>query len=144
MLAYLYHGNGWNERSYGLEIEGAYCGLEDDPTTVARREDLETEPNAHPNTLDESTIAAACAAVQALYSEGKRLGSPLKYVVAHRQSSPTRRADPGQAIWQEVAIKFCMDVLGLVPDPRHTLLSHDGQGRQIPLAWDPRNGVGAY
>lgn len=140
----LYHGNGWNDSTLGLEIEGLYCGLEDDPRTTAVREDLQTAPGRNPNKVDYSTTDSARTAVKALYDEGKRLGCPLKYIVAHRQSSPTRRADPGQALWQAVAVEYAIKELGLVPDCSRVLSGSKGSGRPIPGAWDPERGVGPY
>lgn len=121
---YVYHGNGFNSRSLGLEVEGLYAGIEGDPKTIPGKDD--------PNELDERTIASARAALRALVEEGRALGCPIRYVLAHRQSSKTRRADPGSAIWREVGL-WSVGALGL--EVQSGLV--EGDGRPIPEAWDP-------
>lgn len=138
LRVYVNHGNRFNDRSLGLEVEGRYAGLEDDPTTIAR-EDLRTTWGGKPTTLDDATIASACAALRWLVEEGRRDGMPIRYVVAHRQSSDTRRSDPGQAIWRRVVLDFGVRVLGLVAQRG----SPWQEGRPIPKQWDP-DGEGDY
>jgi len=138
LVDYIQHGNGYNAFSLGMEIDGRYAGLEDDPATVAR-EDLNTTWKGDPTELTEQTIRAACAALQYLVIEGRKQGMPLTHVVAHRQSSPTRRSDPGQAIWQEVVLGYAESELGLQVDLDDFLTHRKGPGRAIPHQWDSRS-----
>ena len=138
MLAYLNHGNRFNGRSVGLEIEGLYPGLADDPMTV-EREDLETTWKGEPTVLTEETVAAARNAILFMMAEVARLGGKITRVVSHRQSNDARRSDPGQEIWQRIAVDFCQNELGLTLD----LLSPWKHGRDVPLEWD-ENGRGSY
>ena len=71
---YLYHGNDLNRHTLGLEIEGRYPGLPDDPRTP-KREDEAWGGGATP--LDESTVQSARAALTRLVEEGRSLGMPL-------------------------------------------------------------------
>jgi N-acetyl-anhydromuramyl-L-alanine amidase AmpD len=130
-LAWLvYHGNGFNSRSLGLEIEGRFPGLVGKPSTLA----------AEPETpCDAVVIAAAADALRWLVEEGRAEGMPLRYVWAHRQSSPTRRSDPGEAPW--VALLPTFAELGLEVQPALVLNSKSGAGRPIPEAW---GGSGPY
>jgi hypothetical protein len=134
------HANGLNATTLGLEIDGLYSGLQDDPATIPRREDLDTTWQRRvPSKLTPSTIEAASAALTWLVEAGRADGMPLEYLYAHRQSSETRRSDPGEAIWKAIALE-------LAPRLDLKMLPHwsSGTGRPIPRAWDPEHGTGPY
>lgn len=136
--ALLWHGNGFNDFSIGMEIDGRYAGLEDDPATVAR-EDLQTTWRGSPTVLAQQTVETACAAVKDTVERGRALGMPLTHAVAHRQSSPTRRSDPGEAIWKRIVLDFAERELGMQVELDRVLDTRSGPGRPIPHAWDPRS-----
>lgn len=138
LRAYVNHANRLNSRSLGLEIEGRYPGLMDDPSTMAR-EDLKTTWGGKPTKLTDQTVETACAALLWLATEGAEYGMKIKYVFAHRQSSDDRRSDPGQEIWQRVVLEFATMELGLQTVPINTW----SVGRSIPKQWDP-SGQGKY
>jgi len=138
LRAYVNHGNRFNASSLGLEIDGRYPGLMDDPETAAR-EDLRTTWGGEPTTLTDETVRAACAALGWLVTEGRAEGMPIEYVVAHRQSSDTRRSDPGEEIWRRVVLDFAVAELGLTPIRD----SKWREGSPIPIEWDP-DGIGSY
>lgn len=131
MLWYAYHGNELNAFTYGLEIEGHYPGLPDDPTTP-KREDEQTTWGGGATPLDDLTIETARAAVKYLYEEGMKLGSPLQYVWAHRQSNGQKPSDPGYGIWQHVVLDYAVAVLGLKTQPNTVWRD----GKPIPNQWD--------
>ena len=135
---YIYHGNGLNRKTLGLEIDGLYPGLRDDPITV-EREDLATIWEGTATALTDSRVKAARAALRYLVEEGRKLGMPIKYVYAHRQSSSTRRSDPGEEIWRKVVTEYGVSVLGLETRTGFTT----GMGRPIPDPWDA-DGRGPY
>jgi hypothetical protein len=122
LRAYVYHGNGANSRSIGLECEGFYNGL---PSGTG------AEPA-------ESLIAAAREACSAIVAEAAKEGITIKHYVAHRQYAASRRADPGWAIWQKVGIDHCEKVIGLTP----LLTLTDRDGKPIPSSWDRRSAGG--
>jgi hypothetical protein len=139
------HANGFNPRALGLEGEGRLPGLMDDPST-APREDLESTWGGPPDDVTDALVASMCRAIRELcdlmYREH---GVTLKYLWAHRQSSKTRRSDPGQEVWQRVGIDYAVRVLGLKTEPGLVLPSKaSGAGRPIPKAWDLTHGVGRY
>lgn len=135
---YAHHGNGLNDRSLGLEIEGRYAGRRDDPAT-APREDLGSTWGGPPDVLTPLAIECARAALAWLVEAGRADGMPIRYVWAHRQSSATRRSDPGEDIWRSVVMGGTYALLGLEVQPALVV----GDGRPIPTAWDAR-GVGRY
>jgi hypothetical protein len=138
LLDYVYHGNRLNDRSLGIEIEGRYCGLMDDPSTLPR-EDLDTTYGGPPTELTETTIATSCAALTWLVEEASEQGIDIRYIMAHRQSSNDRRSDPGEEIWKEVVLGFAVNILGLETMPHNTWR----EGYSIPRQWDP-NGKANY
>lgn len=127
---YVWHANRLNATTLGLEIEGFYSGLCDDPETVPR-EDLETTWGGKPLELTEATVLAARACLKRLVEEGRKLGCPIEWVYAHRQSSGTRRSDPGEAIWKRVVVEYAVPVLGLKTKPAFTVEA----GKPIPRQW---------
>lgn len=133
------HGNGYNACSVGLEIDGRHPGLDDDPSTAPVREDLRTTWGGEPSEWGAEQIEAAREALRWLVEQARAEGCPITRIVAHRQSSATRRSDPGQRIWRDVVLTFAVPELGLWTDPADAV----GDGRPIPREWDPA-GVGAY
>lgn len=119
--AYLHHAGPLNRYTLGLEIEGLYSGTDDG------------------HRLSSLTLDAAKEALAYLVTEGRNCGMDIKYIYAHRQSAASRRADPGYAIWQQVALDLG-PCFGLVPR-NHIVL---GDGRKIPKDWDPNDGLGKY
>lgn len=126
---YVHHGNGFNAFELGIEIDGNYPGLIGGVTWNRK--------SCTPVT--DTLIQTARAGVELLVREGRRMGMPIEYIHAHRQSSITRRSDPGEAIWKHVVTEYAVPVLGLKTEPRRTI----GKGRPIPLDWDEQ-GVGKY
>lgn len=122
----VWHGNGLNNASLGLEVEGHYAGVET------------ASSSASFDQLTDDTIVAARTALWWLMTEGRRIGMPIEYVWAHRQSSGTRRSDPGQAIWHAVVVEYARPVLGLRTEVGKRWRSkRSGSGRTIPHMWDP-------
>ena len=121
---YLYHGNALNSFTLGLEIEGRYPGLVDDPKTLWGGE---------PTPCDALTVETARAALKWLVDMGRGLGMPIKQVYAHRQSNGQKPSDPGEALWKAVVLEYGVPVLGLEPQNKFTLEN----GRPIPKQWDP-------
>ena len=139
LLALVSHAGRLNPRSIGLEIEGRYPGLMDDPSTLPR-EDLETTWGGDPTVLTEAAVKSACNAIDKIMIRMAELGGRLRYVAPHRISSDARRADPGQEPWQRIALDYAVAVHGLEPVNE----SPWTQGRHVPTEWDPENGIGEY
>lgn len=125
------HGNGFNARTIGIEMDGMYAGVEGDPRTFWRPL---TEPNRQPQTPTTDLIASARAAIRWIVAEVARHGGRVTRLVAHRQSSKDRQGDPGSALWQAVALPM-MAELGLDDGgPGYCV----GTGLPVPEAWDER------
>lgn len=140
--------NGWNNQTVSIECDGLYAGLEDDPATVQVNEAMRTtwdDPSTpfreQPQKLTEEAAESARQLIRWIVEEVRRSGGACTKLVAHRQASGSRRNDPGQAIWQQVALplhaELGMDDGGVgfkLPNPAQ----HGGDGVAIPEAWDPR------
>jgi hypothetical protein len=128
------HGNGFNDYSYGLEVDGLFPGL------LARR-------TAKHSPLSLSVVEGAREALRFLVFLGRAAGHPMTHIWGHRQSSGSRRADPGPELWKAVVLDYAVPVLGLKTEPALWLpASHRRatKGRPIPVEWDREHGCGKY
>lgn len=125
--SYMYHGNSFNSTTYGIEIAGDFPGLKDDKSTAYNDKE-------NPSRLTLGLRVAACAGIDWLVNEAElRTGAAdIEWIYAHRQSSATRRSDPGEEIWKDVVLKYAIPELGLKKDV--ALISQ--QGYSIPVEWD--------
>jgi hypothetical protein len=136
---YVNHGNGLNATTIGYEIDGRHPGVDDDPDTAPLREDIRSTWGGPPSEIGTVGIATAREGLRWLVETARAEGCPIEWVYAHRQSSATRRSDPGERLWRAVVLEWAVPRLGLRTAPADTW----GDGRPVPLAWDPA-GVGAY
>lgn len=120
---YVYHANTANNLAIGVECEGVYPGLVVQGGVA---------PSAR-------LVQAARDAVRAAVEQGRAAGMPIEFIWAHRQSSLSRRADPGESLWRSVVLEYAVPVLGLRTETARTW----GDGLPIPVQWDPF-GVGSY
>jgi hypothetical protein len=135
------HANALNATSIGLEVEGLYAGLRDDPST-APREDLRTTWGGPPLEVTELVVETARALLTRIVELAAAESVELRYVRAHRQASGTRRSDPGEGLWRAVALEHAVARLGLRVEPDRTWDSKaSGRGRPIPEAWGGRAGA---
>lgn len=125
----VWHGHGFNRVDVGLELEGLYAGIAGHP-----------DGSTKPETPTPELITAGQDCIRYIFETVKRHGGMLRHLHAHRQSKDSRRADPGQELWQAVALPM-MAELGL-DDGGHGYCI--GSGRPIPEAWDPRHIGSAY
>jgi hypothetical protein len=125
------HGNGWNARTVGIEIDGLYAGVEGDPATVW--DDPSTARREVGQDLTPESVEACCAAIRRIVARVASHGGAVKVLVSHRQSSSSRRNDPGSAIWQRIAVPMSAE-LGLSDGGAGFKI---GDGRSVPREWDP-------
>jgi N-acetyl-anhydromuramyl-L-alanine amidase AmpD len=131
----VWHANGFNNRTVGIEMDGMYEGVEGDPKTFWRPA---SEPDRKPQRPTQDLIDAAKATVRWVCQEVERHGGKVQHLLAHRQASEDRRSDPGSALWQAVGMALHRE-LGL--DDGGAGFT-DGTGLPIPEAWDrSRRGV---
>jgi len=133
----VWHGNGLNCSTVGIEMDGTYAGIEGDKRTFWCPPD---EPNRQPQAPTPELIEAAKATVIWICEEVERHGGRITHLFAHRQASNQRESDPGSALWKLVALPL-QDKLRLDDGgPGYTV----GNGLPIPEAWDPRHAGVSY
>lgn len=121
------HGNGWNAKTIGIEIDGLYAGVEGDPSTVW--DDPSTPSRERGMTVTPEAMSAARELVRWLCTRN----TGIKVLVAHRQSSKDRRNDPGSEIWRQVALPLHAE-LGLSDGG----VGFEIGGYAVPESWDSR------
>lgn len=127
----VWHANGFNARTVGIEMDGTYAGIEGDIRTWWKDPDA---PDSRPQTPTIELIEAAKATVRWICDEVARHGGRVEQLLAHRQASCQRQDDPGSALWQQVAMPLHAE-LGLNDGgPGYTM----GSGLPIPERWDPK------
>jgi len=126
-LDWIWHAQGLSQRSIGVEVAGNFPGLTSDPKTLWKG----GGPAA---TLTPEMIAGAEVAGQLISDECKRLGITIRHIFTHRQSKDTRAADPGQEIWQRIAVPW-MGIYGYEADLEFCC----GSGKPIPREWQPQS-----
>lgn len=142
---YVNQGNGFNPRGLGLEVEGSFPGIPDDPSTP-EREDLDTHAgdDARMTEVTDLLVETTRRAMLELVERAADWGAYLRYIHAHRQSSATRKSDPGWEVWVRTVLEYAVPVLGLQVDNTLVLGKGAKRGRPIPLDWDPLRGEGSY
>jgi N-acetyl-anhydromuramyl-L-alanine amidase AmpD len=122
-----WHANWFNRFSVGIEIDGNFRGVEDRPETLWK-------PGGRRSKLTVYQVAAAQQTIKWICDEVKAHGGKVTTILAHRQTSKNRRADPGQDIWGRIGI-WARGVCDLKNDPSYT----KGSGLPIPKEWDERS-----
>lgn len=129
MDQYVVHGNGWNNGTIGIEIDGMFEGVAGDINTLW--DDPSTPIREQPTEFTHEQMTSLELLVDWIVLNAELNGGMIKALVAHRQSSMDRRSDPGEIPWQT----------GLRLQRKHDL-SDGGRGfeiggRPIPENWNP-------
>lgn len=114
------HGNAPNSFCWGIEVEGRFAGS---PYSARNPEQMP---------LTYQAVDGLHEAIGYLCDAAETIPQPLTTLLAHRQSSETRRSDPGFEVWN--VVRNIAECNGVFPD----LLKTWGTGRPIPWDWDAR------
>lgn len=128
LLTYLYHANGLNAPSIGIEIEGNFPGINSDRGTW-------WPGGGGPHTVEPAQIDAARELIAWTVAEAKAAGGAIKRILAHRQASHDRRGDPGDVIWKEVGLWAMREFNLSDGGPNFT----SGVGYRLPDVWTADN-----
>lgn len=124
---YVWQANGFNNYSIGIEIDGHFPGIVGDSRTIWK-------DGGSTHVVTQEQIESTKNLLLWIYMQGIALGGNFEKLVAHRQSSSDRVADPGSEVWNAIA-PWAMDQLGLeVPWYETT-----GSGVYLPRQWDIRS-----
>jgi len=130
----VYHGNELNGFTVGLECEGNYPGLDGDTSTV-------WQPGGGAlMTVTPELAKAAQEAIRWICATVARHGGKVVHLFAHRQTAGSRRADPGEEIWKQVALPIMAELSLDDGGPKFRI----DNGRPIPEAWNPEYRGNAY
>ena len=137
----VYHGHGWNNQCIGIEVNGLYPGLEDDPTTVHDEalqttwDDPSTPTREQPQKVTPQAMKSTRYLLRWLYWHVAQNGGNLITLGGHRQAVDSRRNDPGQAIWQQVVLPIQKELM--LNDGGKNFKLPASSGYVIPEAWNP-------
>lgn len=135
----VYHGNGWNGQCVSVEFDGLFAGREDDPDTAQDErlkstwDDPSTPTREMPMTPTPQQLVAGRQLVRYVRWKVAQNGGDLNVLCAHRQSSKSRRNDPGECIWKPVAVVLHAE-LGMTDGG----IGFQIGGYPIPEVWDDR------
>lgn len=108
----VWHGNAFNEKDVGFEIDGHFAGVETyDEETGEWTPNLKTywkpasKPDRKPLSVTEAQVESVLAGIKWVIDEVERHGGKLEYIHAHRQSSKSRTSDPGEKVWKLIALE---------------------------------------
>lgn len=121
------HGNDPNAETIGFELAGRWEGLKGNPRTLWG--------GGNPTPITELDVRAWQQGIEEIVLKARAVGHPIEYVCSHRQSSNTRRSDPGEAPWNAVA-PWLVTHLGLRIETRVW-----GTGRPLPAQWSGGKGL---
>jgi hypothetical protein len=125
----VWHGNRANPETLGVEVSGRYEGVEGRRPTLW----LPAGAKGGPTEPTPADIAGWREGLAYVVDLARDDGHPLARLYAHRQSSATRRSDPGSLLWRELGL-WAETSLGLTADLSRTW----ADGRPVPREWDER------
>jgi hypothetical protein len=125
----IWHAQGLSQSTIGIEIEGNYCGVSGDTDTLWKG-------GGGPHQLNGKMIRALDYVFDWLVDQFDKAGSEWAFVNAHRQSSGSRRGDPGSEIWNRVGLDWARR-LNLKEADRGDQWRYK-TGRPIPKQWDDK------
>jgi hypothetical protein len=128
----IWHAQGLSRSTIGIEIEGNYPGVMNDPSTLWKGGGPECTLN--PNML--YAVQQLFVLLQWLFRMNRQKWTMIH---GHRQSASSRMADPGEEIWKAIVLPWMKEL-----DKERYNDARDGgdlhcigTGRRIPLEWAP-------
>lgn len=139
----------FNKTDVGVEIDGWYGGVHTDLSTFWKPK---SRPSRKPMELSAIQVEACRDLCRWIVETVAANGGAVRYIHAHRQTHRGKPSDPGQLLWQSVAM-WCQQQFGLtnggdgwvVPhnkQRRGDCFSDRGPGRPIPREWDSASSFG--
>jgi len=121
---YVWHGNGFNNFSVGIEIDGHFAGIEGDKRTIWKG-------GGRTHDLTPEQIQGVKNLLLWLVGQGVALGGGFTNLVCHRQGSDQRQGDPGSAVYEAI-VPWARETLGFQVPWYETL----GSGLYLPRQWE--------
>jgi peptidoglycan hydrolase-like protein with peptidoglycan-binding domain len=144
------HGNGFNTKTIGIELDGHFAGEESyDEEKDEWVPNLKTywrpksRPDRMPLSITDAQVEACKEAIRWVKRVVDGAGGDFKYILAHRQSSPSRVSDPGEKTWRLVVLPLLEELdMSDGGDDYYILDSKGRAGKPIPGSWDPERHAG--
>jgi len=137
----MWHANGFNRRSIGIEVSGSFPGLSGDNRTHWKPQSGYSMHRHGPHVFTPLQAAATKAAIKFIMEEAERHGGRIKFCFAHRQASKDRIGDPGEDVWREVGT-WAVKEMALNDGGRGYKI---GSGYALPDSWTGEaRGIGYF
>lgn len=131
------HGNEFNTKCWGFEVDGLLAGIKGNMNTVW--DDPSTPWREKPNLLTPGQATSIIELVSWRWQELKKLGANnLRVLNTHRQSSASRRNDPGSEIMEQAIIPL-WKMLGIDDGGPGSLAAGSDGGYPNPREWIPND-----
>ena len=139
---YMWHCHSGNKTTIGIEVSCRAAGIYDDSRTFWMSQVDKEKGRSYEDLVKEANelqLAATRELCEYYIELVEKNGGKIEYIASHRQFHKSRISDPGERIWEEVAIPI-MEKYNLSngPKPHWTL----GSGNPTPQVWDEENGKG--
>jgi len=121
----IWHAQGLSKNTIGVEIAGNYPGIMNRPETL-------WSGGGPACSLSPVMLQGADMIRNDIEFRFQEAGQVWEFLYAHRQSSDTRRADPGEEIWKQIALRWSR-LSGCVIQPQYKR----GTGQELPSEWCP-------
>ena len=123
-----WHAQGQSHHNIGVEIAGCFRGIDDDPKTFPGQKGWAVQ------SVTPEQVTATKELLRYLARLLSSHGSELTLIQPHRMATDSRQPDPGEKVWQEIAIPMLTELgcgVGQVT----------GDGMEIPFEWGGKAGV---
>jgi len=132
----IWHAQGLSQHRIGIEIAGNFPGIEGDMRTLWKG-------GGGPHSLTAGQMEGLETVFYMLKSEFKLNRATWKFVNVHRQSAPSRVADPGSEIYKKIVMPW-MDELGATDGGPAFYTGKKKKGNPVPKEWNPSYTFGYF
>jgi len=133
---WIWHAQGLSKRSIGIEIAGNFPGIEGNMKTLWKG-------GGGPHALTAGQMEGLETVLHLIKAEFMLARVPWKYVNVHRQSAPSRVADPGSEIYKKIVIPW-MEFLGATDGGPDFFTGKKKKGNPVPKEWNPNYKYGYF
>lgn len=127
---WIWHAQGLSKNRIGIEIAGNFPGIEGNMKTLWKG-------GGGPHSLTDGQRDGLDRILRWLKDQFEVNGAKWKYVNVHRQSAPSRVADPGSEIYKEVVLPWMLHLGATDGGQNFVMGSGEKIGNTVPKQWNP-------